>query len=138
MSRSRWTAEDVARNPWQKVKPQPHEAPTGAQQRKYSNIPTVVNGRRFDSKREAQRAQELILMEKAGLITDLVLDKRKLRYPLVVNGKKIGSYTCDSRYMENGVIVVEDVKSGPTKTREYRRNKKWMRALYGIVIREIF
>jgi hypothetical protein len=129
---------DYERLSGKKVTPQPQEPRTGSRQRKFHNTPTVVNGYRFDSKREAQRAQELMLMEKAGLITDLVLDKRKLRYPLIVNGQKIATYTADARYMEHGELVVEDVKSKPTKTREYRRNKKWMRALYGIEIHEVY
>jgi hypothetical protein len=134
----RWTEADVARLTGQKVTPHTQEARQGSRQRKFRNVPTVANGRRYDSTREAERAQELILLEKAGLITDLVLDKRKLRYSLMVNGQKIGTYTADSSYMENGKLVVEDVKSKPTKTREYRRNKKWMRALYGIEIREVY
>jgi hypothetical protein len=133
----RWTEADVARLAGQKGKLQPQETRTGSRQRKFRNVPTVANGQRYDSKREADRAQELILMEQAGMITDLVLDKRKLRYALIVNGKKIGTYTPDARYMENGTIVVEDVKSKPTKTREYRRTRKLMLALYGIEIREI-
>ena len=79
---------DLQRLTGQKLTPQPQETRPGARQRKFRNIPTVVAGLQFDSKREAERAQELILTEKVGLITDLVLDKRQLRYPLIVNGKK--------------------------------------------------
>jgi hypothetical protein len=132
--RRRWTVEDVARNPWQKLIPQPQEEHTGSRPRKFRNIPTVYAGLRFDSKREAVRAKELILMEKAGLITDLVLAKRQLRFPLIVNGKKIGTYVADARYCESGHVIIEDVKG--YRTREYRTKKQLMKALYDIDIRE--
>jgi hypothetical protein len=133
----RWSIEDYERYTGQKLTPLRTQIPTGVKVTKYRNRRVFQDGRWFDSQREADRARELQLMEKAGLITDLVLDKRQLRYPLLVNGKKIGTYTADSRYYENGILVVEDVKSKPTKTREYRRTRKHMRALYGIEIREI-
>lgn len=113
------------------------QTPPVTKGRKFRNIPTMYEGLKFDSKHEAERAQELMLMERAGLITDLVLDKRQMHYDLIVNGQKIGVYTPDSKYRENGELVVEDVKSKPTKTREYQRTKKLMLALYGIAIREI-
>jgi hypothetical protein len=119
------------------ISPEQWRRLTGQRTRKYRNEPTTVNGLRFDSKREVQRAQELMLMAQAGLITDLVLDKRELRYALIVNGQQIGTYTPDARYREHGQLVVEDVKSTPTKTRAYQRTKKLMLVLYGIVIREI-
>jgi hypothetical protein len=134
----RWSEADIARLTGQKLLRQLHDAGTGSRPRKFRNIPTVYAGLQFDSKREAERAQELMLMEKAGLITDLVLDKRQLRYSLMVNGQNIGTYTADSQYREHGILVVEDVKSKPTKTREYRRTKKLMLALYGIEIREVY
>jgi hypothetical protein len=104
---------------------------------KYRNVPVTIEAIRHDSKKEGRRAQDLRVMEQAGLIRDLVLDKRKLRYPLVVNGVKIGVYTADARYYENGVLVVEDTKSEATrKERSYRRTKRLMLALYRIKIRE--
>jgi hypothetical protein len=129
-----WTEAAVQR--YLKGQQGAHTPQAHAKGRKYYNVPTMYAGLQFDSKREAQRAQELMLMEQAGLISDLVLDKRQLHYDLIVNGQKVGTYTPDSRYMENGVLVVEDVKSKPTKTREYRRTKKLMLAIYSIVIRE--
>lgn len=38
---------------------------------KYMNRQTIVDGQKFDSKKEANRWMELKLMERAGLITDL-------------------------------------------------------------------
>ena len=41
-------------------------------------------------------------------------------------------------YLEfGGKLVVEDVKSKPTRTKEYLRNRKFMRSKFGIDIQEI-
>ena len=45
-------------------------------QSKYKNKKVTVNGKVFDSKKEAQRYQELKLLEKSGIIKDLELQKR--------------------------------------------------------------
>jgi len=101
---------------------------------KYHAKKTVVDGITFDSKREAARYRALKTLERAGEIANLVL---KVRYPLVVNGVKIGRYTSDFEYEENGQHVVEDVKSPATKkARDYRLRKLLMLALHGITIRE--
>lgn len=46
-------------------------------------------------------------------------------------------YTADFSYKFGGKLVVEDVKSKPTRTKEYLRNKKFMRSKFGIDIQEI-
>ena len=38
---------------------------------KYNSKKTVVDGQTFDSKKEANRYQELVLLEKAGVIKNL-------------------------------------------------------------------
>ena len=43
---------------------------------KYRNIKTEVDGIKFDSKREAQRYQELKLLEKGGVISNLELQPK--------------------------------------------------------------
>ena len=101
---------------------------------KYHAKKTVVDGITFDSKREAARYRVLRTLERAGAIANLIL---KVKYPLVVNGVKIGRYTSDFEYEENGLHVVEDVKSPATKkARDYRLRKLLMLALHGIDIRE--
>lgn len=137
MSR-RWSVEDYERATGKKLPPlradQPTDQPT---RRKFNNRRTQgVDGLWFDSGAEAKRAQELWLMAKAGVITELELDKCKLRYDLCVNGVKIGVYTPDSRYRLDGVLIVEDVKSKPTKTRQYQRTKRHMQVQYSIIITE--
>lgn len=100
--------------------------------RKYRNVPTVVDGIRFDSKREAARWSELKLLEKAGKIEDL---QRQARYELRVNGALICHYNADFIYIENGQRIVEDAKG--VRTREYKLKKKLMKAVHGIDIVEV-
>lgn len=102
---------------------------------KFHAIKTVVDGITFDSKREAKRYQDLKLLQRAGEIQDLVVDKASLRYKLEVNGVLIGKYTGDFGYTEKGVRILEDVKG--VRTRDYILRKKLMKALYGIDIKEI-
>ena len=100
---------------------------------KYHNRITYVDGIRFDSKREATRYSELKLLERAGRISDLELQPR---YPLVVNGTKVATYVGDFRYVEDGEMVLEDVKSQPTKTPVYRLKKRLVLAIWGATVRE--
>lgn len=99
--------------------------------RKYGNKPTVVDGIRFDSKREAGRWQELRFLEKAGHISGLT---RQVPYGLFVNSQKVATYKADFVYVENGAEVVEDSKG--FRTPEYRLKAKLMEAIYNIKIRE--
>ncbi len=98
---------------------------------KYRAIKTVLDGIKFDSKKEAARYKVLKLLEKAGKITNLELQPR---YDLVVNFTKCGFYKADFRYFENDKEVVEDVKG--MKTPIYNLKKKLVKAIYGIVIFE--
>lgn len=102
---------------------------------KYGNRKVEQDGYRFDSRREAARYQELVLLERAGQIQDLEVHPK---YPLVVEGVRIGDYVGDFAYTEAGRRVVEDVKSAPTRRlASYRIKRKLMRALYHIEIVEI-
>src|ERR1700738_3834031 len=95
---------------------------------KYHNKKTFFLNIQFDSRREANRYQELLLMEKAGLIRNVEIQPR---YDLVVNGHKLGFYKGDFRYEEvsTGIVVTEDVKSPATKTAVYKLKKKLVKAL---------
>ena len=91
--------------------------------------------RSFDSKREAARYAELRLLERIGDIADLECQPR---FPLIVNGALIATYVADFRYRaRDGAVVVEDVKSEPTKTPVYRLKAKLVAALHGVVISEV-
>ncbi len=88
---------------------------------KYRNQPTVVDGIRFASKKEAARYGILSLLESQGKIDNLRLQPR---IPLMVNGVKIGHYVGDFSYSLNGKEVLEDVKSIATRTPVYKIKKK--------------
>ena len=54
---------------------------------KYNNTRPVVDGIKFDSKREAERYKELKLLERAGKISDLILQPRfELLPKYTING----------------------------------------------------
>lgn len=82
---------------------------SGEVRRKYRNVPTIVDGIRFASKAEARRYQELKLLERAGEVSDLVLQKR---FQLTAfDGVKIAVYVSDFDYLDaDGNRVTEDVK----------------------------
>lgn len=85
---------------------------------KYHNRKTIVDNIIFDSRLEANRYCELKLLERSGEIFDLKLQPRFL---LQENFKykdktyrKI-EYVADFEYIENGQVVVEDVKGMQTE-----------------------
>lgn len=104
--------------------------------RKYHNAPTVVDGHRFDSKKEAERYGHLRMMEQAGVICDLMIHEA---FPLVIHGIDCGAYISDFTYLtETGERVIEDVKSPATrKLPTYRLKSRMVWALYGLRILEI-
>lgn len=101
---------------------------------KYRNVPTEVDGIRFASRREANRYCELMLLVRAGTISNLELQPR---YNLTINGVKVATYVADFRYEESatGAVVVEDAKG--VRTPVYRLKKKLMSAIFGVSIREV-
>lgn len=103
---------------------------------KFGAKKTVLDNITFASRAEAQRYADLKLLERIGEITDLELQPA---FDLVVNGQKVCRYIADFRYRETatGETVVEDVKSAPTRTPEYRIKRKLMAALFGIDVREV-
>lgn len=101
--------------------------------RKYKNSALWVGNEHFPSQKEARRYKDLLLMQKAGAITGLVIHPR---FPLNVSGEHIGDYIADFQYFERGARVVEDVKSPPTRTALYRWKIKHLKAQYGIEVRE--
>lgn len=105
---------------------------------KYNNTKTMVDGIKFDSKREATRYSELKLLERAGMITDLVLQHEFELIPKYeINGRKVRGikYIADFQYTENGKTVIEDAKGMLTDV--YKIKKKLFESKYGIEIREV-
>ena len=101
---------------------------------KYHNRKTEYMGIEFDSQKEKRRYQDLVLLERAGLISNLELQPR---YDLVVNGHKLGFYKADFRYKDvsKGLTIVEDVKG--MRTAVYILKKKLVKALYEVDIVEV-
>lgn len=108
---------------------------------KYNNQKITVNGQVFDSKKEANRYKELLLLEKVGVIKDL---RMQVKFTLIpaqrdeATGTVVErecSYKADFVYEEDGRTVVEDVKG--YRTKEYIIKRKLMLYQYGIRIREV-
>ena len=108
---------------------------------KYRSRKATADGITFDSKRERDRYLELKLLEKAGVITDLVLQPRYVIHNAYVrcDGKKVREiqYIPDFRYFdtEKNAEVIEDVKG--VKTEVYRIKKKLFEKRYGVKITEV-
>lgn len=106
---------------------------------KYKSRKVTVGGITFDSRKEYTRWVELILLLKAGRISDL---KRQVKYELIpsqrIDGKVVEracSYVAYFVYTENGKTVVEDTKG--FKTPEYIIKRKLMLYIHGIRIVEV-
>ncbi len=89
---------------------------------KFNAKKQIYKGMKFDSKKELTRYLVLEQMQKNNYISELELHPM---IPLIVNGIKIGRYTADFKYKNNnGEVIIEDVKSKITKTRDYILRKK--------------
>ena len=125
---------------------------------KYSAKKTMLNGIEFDSRKEANRYHELLILERAGVIRDLKTQERFVlipaQYERVETGEyyktgankglpkakevcveKAVTYVADFTYLENGKTVVEDTKG--FKTKEYIIKRKLMLYKYGIKVKEV-
>ena len=99
---------------------------------KYNAIKTTLDGITFASKAEAKRFAELKLLVQAGVISNLSLQPR---FSCVVADVKICTYIADFMYLEQGNLVIEDVKG--VKTPVYKLKKKLVEAIHNIKITEI-
>jgi len=111
---------------------------------KYGNTKTQVGDIKFDSKKEAKRYNDLMVMAHAGQITEL---QRQVKFTLmeaqyrVVDGKKKCverecTYIADFVYTDyKGDKIVEDAKG--MKTDIYRLKKKMMLHFHNIQIKEV-
>lgn len=115
---------------------------------KYGNRKVKRDGIVFDSKREADRWNELKILEKVGEIYGLkrqvefvLLDKQYSKTEVTKRGKpkvaeKKLSYIADFTYFDkNHEYIVEDAKG--MKTEVYRIKKKLMLFIHGIEITEV-
>lgn len=76
---------------------------------KYHVNETTLNGIKYDSKAEASRHRDLMLLERAGKIE--ALHYHGLRFFLGRSDKNRPiTYTPDFNYIEDGILVAEEVK----------------------------
>ena len=110
---------------------------------KYNNRKVELDGFAFDSQKEARRYTELKLLVRVGEISELELQKsfvlaESVKFNNEPRAKPDIRYVADFAYMENGVMIVEDVKSKATKSLPvYRMKKHLMMSVHGIEIQEI-
>ena len=107
---------------------------------KYHNKKVIVNGHKFDSIKEANYYNQLRLLQRAGLIRDLELQKTFILQPSFKLNNKTRrniTYKADFTYFSNedDKIHVIDVKG--FKTDVYNIKKKMFEYKYGIEIEEI-
>lgn len=106
-------------------------------QSKYRNRKTVMDGIKFDSKNEALRWLELKALAKAGKISELQRQRSfELAPGVKINGRVRPPlrYIADFVYLEDGDLVVEDVKGRITEG--YRIKRHLMKSIHNINIRE--
>lgn len=102
---------------------------------KYRNKKVEVDGIKFDSKKEARRYSDLLLLQRAGEISELVLQPR---FSIWVGGVHVCDYIADFTYKRGEDVlnnfVVEDVKGQKNggAWRVFRLKQKLMKAVHGI------
>lgn len=120
---------------------------------KYRNRKVTIDGITFASAHEAGRYRELSLMQRAGLISGLELQKPyeliPAQYETVARYGKKGQrlrdgrkcleksvvYNADFVYDQGGVTIVEDAKG--MRTPDYIIKRKLMLFVHGIRIKEV-
>lgn len=94
----------------------------------------------YDSTKEHHRANELKLMQRAGLISNL---REQVKYVLIPSQydnkgtllERECSYHADFVYERNGKTIVEDTKG--VRTKDYIIKRKLMLKVHGISITEL-
>ena len=122
---------------------------------KYGNSKVEYNGIKFDSKKEMQRYLLLKEAESNGLISNLELQVRFELIPAIkeeyiehlktkdkVKTRTLQlpiTYTCDFKYIKDGVEIIEDIKAAPSMLpKEFILKEKLMFWKYGIRIRKVY
>ena len=102
---------------------------------KYHAQPVTLHGQRFDSRKEAQRYLDLLLLQRAGEISDL---ERQVAFTLFEKSKygRAVKYIADFTYTDRqGNQVIEDAKG--YRTDVYKLKKRMMAELLEIEIKEV-
>ena len=102
-----------------------------SKENKYHAVRTVSSlcGRTFDSKLEARRGEELFYLQRAGVISDLVYQRK---FVLHATKPRI-TVSIDFSYTENGVEILEDAKG--VLTAESRVKYAWLQEKHGLQVR---
>jgi hypothetical protein len=121
-----WTPEQ-GREHFSKEQHKKNQAP----RLKYGNTPTVIDGIRFDSKKESQYYGRCKMLVMAGKLLKV---ECHVRFPLIVHGVKICEYEADFvLYHPDKTISVKDVKSAATEgLAVFRLKKALMLAIHKI------
>jgi hypothetical protein len=132
MSR-KFTAADVAKLEARGMVP-PGTVPEKEKRHKYAAERTEVDGERLDSKKEAAQYRKLLVLQQAGVISNL---KRQVPYELNEGGTFSYKYIADFVYkiVETGEEVVQDAKG--YRTAEYKKKKRLMKQVHNITITEV-
>lgn len=110
------------------------DALVAGKKNKYGNTKVMLDGMRFDSKREADRYLELKLLRDAGEITGLRIQPH---LPCDVNGMHVCTYIADFAYTKRNDSreTFEDAKGH--RTALYILKKKLVKACHGIDVEEV-
>lgn len=133
-----WTIDDLKKSPCAVLNPHlftPAEKPK--KKSKYRNCWVEIDGFKFQSKKEGSRYLELKMLQHAGLITGLELQKKYLLIEATETEKKC-EYWADFFFIDaDGNEVVEDVKSPATRRLStYILKRKLMAKVHGITLIE--
>ena len=122
-----------------------------AKERKYHNEPDTRGELHFDSKKEARRYDDLMVLLKAGMIRKLKLQAQYTLQESYITpeGDRVRAikYVADFAYEritepdvtgeKYWIPVVEDVKSQATRTEKYKIKAKLLKERYGLTITEV-
>lgn len=106
---------------------------------KFKNVPVIIDGIKFQSKKEGAHYRKLKALLEAGKISNLKLQpKFNIAASVILDGKKkaIRKYAADFSYNdENGEYVVVDVKG--YRTELYKLKRHLVKELHDIEVTEV-
>lgn len=109
---------------------------------KYGAIATSVNGIKFPSKAEAKRYRELMLLKRAGVVTDVQLQPTYELIPKFIHtatGEKVSATKYKADFLvtyKDGHQEIEDVKGYLTPVYKLKK-RMFMNAYPNLQIKEI-
>lgn len=103
---------------------------------KYHNVKVMVDGIKFDSKKESVRYGQLKLLKHGGVISEF---QTQVKFQIQFEGIKICTYIADFVHFDMlGNRTIEDCKSEFTrKNPVYRLKKKMMKIINKLEIMEV-